>query len=104
MDSPSACAERNPKKQTFEQENKDNLRYYVHGPSTLPDGFEALAGEWNSLLHRSRSNVIFLTHEWQSTWWRQLGTGELWIIEFRQADSGQLVRHRAVIQRRVHRG
>ena len=32
-------------------------------------GFDALAKEWNDLLHRSDSDTIFLTHEWQRTWW-----------------------------------
>lgn len=36
-------------------------------------GFDALAGEWNALLRRSRFDTIFLTWEWQTTWWRQLG-------------------------------
>jgi hypothetical protein len=28
-------------------------------------GFEALAGEWNSLLRQNSTDTIFLTHEWQ---------------------------------------
>lgn len=33
-------------------------------------GFDTLAGEWNALLHRSVTDTIFLTHEWQHTWWQ----------------------------------
>lgn len=54
-------------------------------------GFEALKGEWNELLHRSRFDTIFLTWEWQTTWWRQLGAhrGPLYLLAARQA--GRLV-------------
>ena len=70
------------------------LRLEVHGPSapqqTGPTGFDALASEWNALLRRTRYNTIFLTHEWQSTWWKHLGEGELWILAMRAPD-GRLV-------------
>ncbi len=52
-------------------------------------GFEALAGEWNDLLHRSPADTIFLTLEYQRTWWRYLGEGELLILAAR--DDGNLV-------------
>ncbi len=52
-------------------------------------GFEALAGEWNDLLHRSAADTIFLTVEFQRTWWRCLGEGELAILAVR--DAGELV-------------
>lgn len=54
-----------------------------------PGGFEALAGEWNDLLHRSPADTIFLTFEYQRTWWRNLGGGELLILAVR--DGGELV-------------
>jgi CelD/BcsL family acetyltransferase involved in cellulose biosynthesis len=38
--------------------------------------FDALAGEWNSLLAISASDVPFLRHEYLSSWWRMLGGGE----------------------------
>ncbi|MGD9094082.1 MAG: GNAT family N-acetyltransferase [Anaerolineales bacterium] len=38
--------------------------------------FDALAGEWNSLLAHSASHVPFLRHEYLSSWWRTLGGGE----------------------------
>ncbi|RLC98881.1 MAG: hypothetical protein DRI77_04015, partial [Chloroflexi bacterium] len=43
-------------------------------------GFETLAGEWNDLLHRSPADTIFLTLEYQRTWWHHLGEGELLIL------------------------
>lgn len=55
------------------------------------DGFAALKAEWNTLLQRSRYNTIFLTYEWQTTWWECLGVGELWIVAFRRADTDALV-------------
>ena len=63
----------------------------VHGPGIssideLPYGFECLADEWNQLVRSSRSSTIFLTYEWQTTWWRHLGHGELWIVVFRRPE------------------
>ncbi len=52
--------------------------------------FEKLKAEWNDLLHRSISDTLFLTWEWQSTWWENLGVGELRIITVRE-DDGTLV-------------
>jgi len=43
-------------------------------------GFAALRQEWNPLLHDSISDTIFLTWEWQSTWWERLGEGELYLV------------------------
>lgn len=51
-----------------------------------PDAFEQLAGEWNALLRRSTSNTLFLTNEWQKTWWRELGDGELRVLAMREGD------------------
>lgn len=53
------------------------------------NGFKALAGEWNELLHHSAANTVFLTLEYQRTWWHHLGEGELLILEVR--DDGELV-------------
>jgi CelD/BcsL family acetyltransferase involved in cellulose biosynthesis len=48
-------------------------------------GFEALAGEWNPLLHHSDTDTVFLTYEWQQTWWRFFSSGrELFLISLRQ--------------------
>jgi len=52
-------------------------------------GFEALAEEWNGLLRRSVADTIFLTLEYQCTWWHHLGEGELLILAVR--DGGELV-------------
>lgn len=51
-------------------------------------GFAALHEEWNPLLHHSVSDTIFLTWEWQSTWWEHLGEGELYLVAVR--DGSQL--------------
>jgi CelD/BcsL family acetyltransferase involved in cellulose biosynthesis len=63
----------------------------VYGPDARPDGFTALAAEWNSLLRRSRFNSLFLTYEWQTTWWHHQGKGDLWIVAFRRPDNNELV-------------
>ena len=63
----------------------------VYGPDATPTGFDALATEWNPLLRRSRFESFFLTHEWQTTWWSELGEGELWIVAFRNTATGCLV-------------
>jgi len=51
-------------------------------------GFAALHQEWNPLLRDSPSDTLFLTWEWQSTWWEHLGEGELYLIAVR--DGGHL--------------
>jgi CelD/BcsL family acetyltransferase involved in cellulose biosynthesis len=52
-------------------------------------GFATLRTKWNDLLARSRSDNLFLTWEWQTTWWRCLGEGELWLLAWQ--DAGDLV-------------
>ncbi len=54
-------------------------------------GFAALRGEWNRLLKSSRSDTIFLTWEWQRTWWHHVGAmrGPLYLLAIRQ--DGRLV-------------
>ncbi len=61
----------------------------VHVYATA-DGFAALAGQWNALLQRSAADTLFLTHEWQSVWWRELGDGELRILAICD-DDGALI-------------
>ena len=51
-------------------------------------GFTALREEWNPLLHNSAFDTIFLTWEWQSSWWEHLGKGELYLVAVR--DGGRL--------------
>ena len=64
------------------------MRIEVHFES---DGFWALKPEWNDLLQRSCCNTLFLTWEWQSTWWKHLGEGSLLLLGFRSEDDGRLV-------------
>jgi CelD/BcsL family acetyltransferase involved in cellulose biosynthesis len=54
---------------------------------TTPEAFDRLAGEWNALLKRSASDTLFLTNEWQKTWWRELGEGELRILAMYESDA-----------------
>ncbi len=56
---------------------------------TSPEVFDALGAEWNDLLHRSATDVLFLTREWQQTWWRELGDGDLRVVTLRD-DAGVL--------------
>jgi CelD/BcsL family acetyltransferase involved in cellulose biosynthesis len=67
------------------------LRTIVYGPDSTPNGFAALQAEWNRLLRRSRFDTLFLTHEWQTTWWESLGEGELWILAMRSQATNELV-------------
>ncbi len=71
------------------QDQDTLIRTVVYDPKA--DGFAALKAEWNKLLRRSRYNTIFLTYEWQTTWWECLGEGDLWIVAFRRADNNELV-------------
>jgi CelD/BcsL family acetyltransferase involved in cellulose biosynthesis len=54
-------------------------------------GFSALKPEWDALLSRSRIDTLFLTWEWQSTWWKHLGEGKLLLLGFRAEDDGRLI-------------
>ena len=65
------------------------LQVTVYPPAR--DGFGALKDEWNGLLRKSRFNSLFLTWEWQTTWWRNLGRGEAWILALRQPETNELV-------------
>ena len=50
------------------------------------DGFVKLAAEWNELLSDSVSDTVFLTYQWQSSWWRHLGDGTPTLIALRDKD------------------
>ena len=52
--------------------------------------FNELKGEWNALLRLSATHEIFLTWEWQSTWWSIFRAGELLVVAVR-AEDGRLV-------------
>ena len=67
------------------------LRLTVYGPTAQPDGFAALAAEWNALVQRTRFDNFFSTYEWQTTWWEYLGQGDLWILAWRRTDNDALV-------------
>src|SRR5690606_29385498 len=67
------------------------VRTVAYGPDSTPNGFAALQAEWNALLQRSRFNTLFLTYEWQTTWWEYLGEGELWILAMRSNETDELV-------------
>ncbi len=54
-------------------------------------GFSALKPEWNPLVHRSCCDTLFLTWEWQSTWWQHLGEGGLLLLGFRHEEDGRLI-------------
>ncbi len=53
---------------------------------TSSDCFEELKEEWNPLLRKSTSNLIFLSWEWQHTWWKSYEAGDLWIVTLRNDD------------------
>lgn len=76
---------------TIPAANAASLLSTAYGPDARPSGFEVLAAEWNDLVARTRFNSIFLTHEWQTTWWASLGQGDLWIVAFRCPQSRALV-------------
>ncbi|MGD2206734.1 MAG: GNAT family N-acetyltransferase [Anaerolineae bacterium] len=54
-------------------------------------GFSALKPGWNNLVRRSCCDTVFLTWEWQATWWKHLGEGSLVLLGFRAEDDGRLV-------------
>lgn len=54
------------------------------------DGFDALRDEWDNLLAVSATNEVFVTYEWQKTWWDSYYPGDLWLIAGRD-EAGRLV-------------
>lgn len=52
--------------------------------------FDELESEWNDLLRRSAVDILFLTWEWQSTWWDAYEAGDIWVVTCR-TDDGRLV-------------
>uniref|UniRef100_A0A7C1FPW1 GNAT family N-acetyltransferase n=1 Tax=Caldilinea aerophila TaxID=133453 RepID=A0A7C1FPW1_9CHLR len=80
------------------------LRRIVYGPDAHPNGFEALQTEWNELVRRSRFNSLFLTYDWQTTWWEHLGNGDLWIVAFRCRQSDELVGIAPLFLREIKEG
>ncbi len=52
--------------------------------------FEQLKPAWNDLLKRSSSDLLFLSWEWQSTWWGAYNAGDLWVLTV-TSDDGELI-------------
>ncbi len=57
---------------------------------TTDDVFDALANRWNAIVQRSHSNLIFLTIEWQQTWWEAYHPGDLYVV-VGYTDGGEVV-------------
>jgi CelD/BcsL family acetyltransferase involved in cellulose biosynthesis len=53
----------------------------------LPAIASVARAEWQRVLSRSDSNVVFLTREWQQTWWDAYGRGTLLLAAARQHGS-----------------
>ena len=51
------------------------MRFEVYDDTSVFTTFSA--DIWNELLQRSVTNTIFLTHEWQSNWWKVYKPGDL---------------------------
>ncbi|MFZ1238152.1 MAG: GNAT family N-acetyltransferase [Anaerolineae bacterium] len=54
-------------------------------------GFDTLRDAWNELLLQSQTNTIFLSWEWQTTWWRHWGTDELYLLHWHDEETGRLL-------------
>ncbi len=54
---------------------------------TVAEDFRALREQWNELLQSSACNTLFLTWEWQYTWWEHLAEGRsLFILTVRDGE------------------
>jgi CelD/BcsL family acetyltransferase involved in cellulose biosynthesis len=53
--------------------------------------FAALRDDWNELLSRSSTKHIFLTHEWQYTWWEHFGARDEDLLILLVRNAGRLV-------------
>lgn len=51
--------------------------------------FEDCCSDWCDLLANSDADEIFLTCEWQATWWEAYHPGDLWVLVIEDDDSGQ---------------
>ena len=73
------------------QNSANKLEYDLQTKLFLNSGgYDALEPEWNELLSDSAADTIFLTHQWQFTWWHHLGDGTPTLIAFRD-NTGLLV-------------
>lgn len=66
--------------------------------------FEKLQDEWNPLVHKSQSNRIFSTLEWNQTWWAAYHPGSLWIITVRDQQDQLIGIAPCFIETTVERG
>jgi CelD/BcsL family acetyltransferase involved in cellulose biosynthesis len=57
---------------------------------TTAAAFDSLASEWNALLRASAADTPFLTHEWQTAYWRVFPAETLKIVEVREAGGALL--------------
>jgi CelD/BcsL family acetyltransferase involved in cellulose biosynthesis len=62
------------------------MQLQVQAHST-PNVFDALGDSWNALLKNSSTNTLFLTREWQRTWWASLGEGDLRVLTMRDGEN-----------------
>ena len=46
----------------------------------FPAGLQLLEGGWNDLLAGSPADSVFLTWEWQTTWWKHLAAGRPLVV------------------------
>lgn len=69
----------------------EDLCVVTYGPLSSPDGFEALAPQWDSLVDASAARPFFMRLDWQRVWWDNLGLGERWITAYYRQDTRELV-------------
>lgn len=48
--------------------------------------FDDLEHQWNTLLRDSAADCVFLTYEWQSSWWEAYHPGDIWALAVREGD------------------
>ena len=53
-----------------------------------PREFDSMRADWHDLLARSQAGV-FQSWEWLHSWWRHLGSGDLWLLAMRR--QGRLI-------------
>ena len=49
--------------------------------------FDELKGEWNALLSDSNADCVFLTYQWQSSWWEAYHPGDIWAMAVRDGEA-----------------
>ncbi len=57
---------------------------------TTFEQLQFLEHEWNEMLPHNATNEIFLTWQWQTTWWNSYQPGDMWVLAARD-ESGRLV-------------